>query len=84
VSIIAGRCMEVSECRGESIAGSRYRRDFCAKCGDPIRVSSVDGLNFCSACDEVNIFSNGVDPIDNYQDLNEVGAWENGIRDLEH
>ena len=40
--------------RGDPIPGSRYVRDFCRLCGDPIRVSSVTGITLalCEGCDE--------------------------------
>jgi hypothetical protein len=35
------------EARGEQIAGSRFVRDFCAGCQEPIRVSSTEVPNYC-------------------------------------
>lgn len=38
------------EQRGDSIPGSRFLRDFCESCGEPIRVTSVSSANYCNDC----------------------------------
>ena len=43
---------------GERIAGSRYFRAFCLKCGEPIRVSSPKGGAQCEGCSKT-IVSHG-------------------------
>lgn len=42
----------MTERRGQRIPGSRYVRDFCARCKEPIRVrfAGIDP-NFCESCD---------------------------------
>lgn len=47
------------EKRGQSIPGSRFYRDFCVDCGEPMRVS-LDRLkkgveNRCEVCDPKHI-----------------------------
>lgn len=41
------------EPRGALIAGSRFYRDFCARCSEPIRVRYVNDTveNYCEKCD---------------------------------
>lgn len=39
------------EARGEQIAGSRFVRDFCVGCNEPIRVSSITQPNYCLDCE---------------------------------
>lgn len=41
--------MKIMEKVGERIAGSRFVRDYCLVCGDPIRVVTVGG-NCCNKC----------------------------------
>lgn len=46
---------------GQAIPGSKFVRDYCWKCGEPIRVShggksqiaglKLDRINFCEKCD---------------------------------
>ena len=38
------------EARGEGIKGSRFLRDFCARCDEPMRVSDCNGNNLCEEC----------------------------------
>jgi hypothetical protein len=38
------------ERKGERISGSKYFRDFCSLCKDPIRVSNTHVANICDAC----------------------------------
>lgn len=43
------------ERRGERVAGSRFLRDFCAGCGEPIRAGTVFSkvgpiFNYCEVC----------------------------------
>ena len=35
---------------GSPIPGSRLVRDYCATCGEPIRVTSCGGEHICSSC----------------------------------
>jgi ferredoxin len=44
---------------GERIKGSKFLRDFCTRCGEPIRVASVENIhngvshrvdNYCTDC----------------------------------
>ena len=53
------------ERRGQSIPGSRFYRDFCFECGEPMRVSEdrlKKGIkNRCETCDPKHIgVGNGV------------------------
>lgn len=36
--------------RGAPVPGSKYVRDYCTGCHDPIRVKSIMGHNFCTRC----------------------------------
>ena len=38
---------------GEKIAGSRYYREFCTRCREPLRVTEnrVGHSNYCEVCD---------------------------------
>lgn len=42
--------MVTMEERGDTIVGSRFIRDFCADCGEPIRVISIETPNYCTEC----------------------------------
>lgn len=35
---------------GHSIPGSKFLRDYCFRCGTPMRVQEADGLNWCEEC----------------------------------
>jgi len=45
------------EARGERIQGSKLFRDFCCKCGEPIRVSKVVkyGIAVCDDCNTPSV-----------------------------
>ena len=36
--------------RGDPIPGSKFLRDFCAECEEPIRVTSISTQNYCHEC----------------------------------
>ncbi len=36
--------------RGDAIPGSRYVRDFCSTCREPIRVEQAHGKHTCADC----------------------------------
>lgn len=42
--------MRALEARGAAIPGSRYVRDFCRECEEPIRVVVADGSSCCADC----------------------------------
>lgn len=68
----------VLEARGEPIQGSRYSRDFCYFCGEPIRVTRVGGANLCHICGE-----DRKGPKCSQENLVEGGTWDNVVRTLE-
>jgi hypothetical protein len=41
----------IMEQKGDTIPGSRFLRDFCEGCGEPIRVINVATPNYCTECD---------------------------------
>jgi hypothetical protein len=75
------------ETRGAPIPGSVYVRDFCAGCGEPIRVSAqrlrgtgrVSLPNYCDVCGERPM---GPPPRCGPEDET-TPEWENMIRALE-
>jgi len=38
---------------GDPVPGSRYFREFCSRCKEPLRVErhNIGALNYCEACD---------------------------------
>lgn len=74
--------------RGAPIPGSRYVRDFCAGCGEPIRVSpenltSARGEripNFCEVCTNRRPLPPVRDPAVPEEPS---PSWENAVRVLE-
>lgn len=75
------------EGRGEPIPGSRYVRDFCAGCGEPIRVTQrlLDDAKGCPVphfCDRCGTRPMGPPPRCGPPDET-TPEWENAIRALE-
>ena len=52
----------IMEERGDAIPGSRFLRDFCDACGEPIRVTSIARPNHCDSCrpEEAALLPNGM------------------------
>ena len=41
--------------RGDPVPGSRYFRDFCWICNEPIRVTVPDGCSCCNKCNHERV-----------------------------
>lgn len=37
--------------KGDKIPGSLFYRDFCHRCGEPLRVSNLNEENYCEDCE---------------------------------
>jgi hypothetical protein len=72
---------------GTQIQGSRYVRDYCRGCGEPIRVSYVgrtgchrefrDRMNFCEHCDPM---PSTIRCEKQSQDWQAANTWDNTVR----
>lgn len=66
--------------RGRKIPGSRYVRDFCNRCNEPIRVIDCDGKNYCRECDPPHV---GVDSAYAWDERDSAGYQSIAIRAME-